>query len=122
MQPSSTGACLSDLLSLDLHWFNTDVCVVYSTRHLPAEYLLHHMDHDFGICNDCYINALQGKNYITILNRTFDGRKKYHLRYDTCAMKGSYTLEHIATSHSPSPYTDPRVFEYSSQFFHRKLC
>jgi len=62
MQPSSTGACLSDLLSLDAHWVNTDVCVVYSTRHLPVEYLLHYMDPDFGNLDDWYIITLKGKN------------------------------------------------------------
>ena len=62
MQPTSTGAGLCDLLYLDLHRDNTDVCVVYSTRHMPAEYLLRYLDHDFGYFDDCYITAFQGKN------------------------------------------------------------
>lgn len=57
MQPSSTGAGLSELLYLDPYWANTDVCVVYSKRHVPAEYLLHHLDLDFGYFDDWYIDA-----------------------------------------------------------------
>jgi hypothetical protein len=62
MQPSSTGAGLSGLLYLDLHWASTDVRVVYSKRHMPAKYFLRHLDHDFDYFRDCYIVTLQGEN------------------------------------------------------------